>query len=74
MGFRKKELGFWNTKQENSTRTQITYSQQMLRMTPMAPTVLAVPRTTVTKDAAPALPVLIIYPGRKKQTVNYITA
>ena len=53
---------------------QITYSQQMLRMTPMAPTVLAVPRTTVTKDAAPALPVLIIYPGRKKQTVNYITA
>ena len=46
----------------------------MLRMTPMVPTVLAVPRTTVTKDAVPALPMLIIYPGRKKQTVNYITA
>lgn len=46
----------------------------MLRMTPMAPTVLDVPgRRTVIKDTAPDNPMLIIYSGRQKQTVNYIT-
>ena len=45
----------------------------MLRMTPMAPTVLDVPGRTVIKDTAPANPMLIIYSGRQKQTVNYIT-